>query len=82
MATAQTPTIDWRQEWHEFEGATYLNLAGQSPVPKVAIRALQNALEWKKFPHRIPDTAYFDVPNKIRASIARLINCPRTLPPK
>jgi cysteine desulfurase / selenocysteine lyase len=73
MATATTPTIDWRQEWHEFEGATYLNLAGQSPVPKVAIRALQNAIEWKKFPHRIPDTAYFDVPNKIRASIARLI---------
>jgi len=24
---------------HEFEGATYLNLAGQSPVPKVAIRS-------------------------------------------
>jgi cysteine desulfurase/selenocysteine lyase len=73
MATATTPTIDWRQEWHEFEGATYLNLAGQSPVPKIAIRALQAAIEWKKFPHRIPDSAYFDVPNKIRASIARLI---------
>jgi len=73
MATATTPTIDWRQEWHEFEGAIYLNLAGQSPVPKIAIRALQAAIEWKKFPHRIPDSAYFDVPNKIRASIARLI---------
>jgi cysteine desulfurase/selenocysteine lyase len=73
MATATTPTIDWRQEWHEFEGATYLNLAGQSPVPKIAIRALQAAIEWKKFPHRIPDSAYFDVPNKIRASVARLI---------
>jgi cysteine desulfurase / selenocysteine lyase len=79
MATAATPTspttgsIDWRQEWHEFDGATYLNLAGQSPVPKSAIRAIQSAIEWKKFPHHIPDTAYFDLPNKVRTSIAKLI---------
>src|SRR5437660_5292426 len=73
MATATTPIIDWRQEWHEFESATYLNLAGQSPIPKSAIRAIQTAIEWKKFPHRIPDSAYFDTPNKIRSSIAKLI---------
>src|SRR6266404_4310869 len=79
MSTAATPTspttgsIDWRREWHEFDGATYLNLAGQSPVPKSAIRAIQSAIEWKKFPHHIPDTAYFDLPNKVRASIAKLI---------
>ena len=79
MATAAKPpspttgNIDWRQEWHEFDGATYLNLAGQSPVPKSAIRAIQSAIEWKKFPHHIPDTAYFDLPNKVRASIAKLI---------
>src|SRR5438874_385931 len=79
MASATTSasntalTTDWRQEWHEFEGATYLNLAGQSPIPKIAIRALQTAIEWKKFPHRIPDTAYFDVPNKVRASVAKII---------
>jgi len=79
MATAATPAssaaggVDWRQEWYEFEGATYLNLAGQSPVPKSAIRAIQSAIEWKKFPHHIPDTAYFDLPNKVRASIAKLI---------
>ncbi len=74
MATATTPSIDWRQEWHEFEGATYLNLAGQSPVPKTAIKAIQAAVEWKKFPHRISDQAYFDTPNRVRKSIAALIN--------
>jgi selenocysteine lyase/cysteine desulfurase len=79
MATATTspnpnsPTLDWRQEWHEFEGATYLNQANQSPIPKSAIKALQATIEWKKFPHRVPDSAYFDIPNKIRASIAKLI---------
>jgi cysteine desulfurase/selenocysteine lyase len=74
MATATTlPRSDWRQEWFENEEATYLNVAGQSPMPKVAVRAVQAAIEWKKFPQRIPDTAFFDVPNRLRVSIAKLI---------
>jgi cysteine desulfurase/selenocysteine lyase len=75
MATATiSPTTDWRQEWFENEEATYLNFAGESPMPKVAFRALQASMEWKKFPQRVPDTALFDVPNRVRASIAKLIN--------
>ena len=74
MATATTPLhTDYRQEWFEIEDATYLNLAAQSPMPKVAHRAVQAAIEWKKNPHHIPDSAYFEVPNRIRASVARLI---------
>jgi selenocysteine lyase/cysteine desulfurase len=75
MATTATtlPRSDWRQEWFEIEDATYLNLAGQSPMPKVAVRAVQAAIEWKKFPQRIPDSAFFDVPNRVRTSIAKLI---------
>jgi cysteine desulfurase/selenocysteine lyase len=75
MATTATtlPRSDWRQEWFEIEDATYLNLAGQSPMPKVAVRAVQAAIEWKKFPQRIPDSAFFGVPNRIRTSIAKLI---------
>src|ERR1700719_4824457 len=74
LAAATTSLhTDYRQEWFEIEDATYLNLAAQSPMPKVAHRAVQTAIEWKKFPHRITDAAYFDVPNRIRASIAKLI---------
>jgi cysteine desulfurase / selenocysteine lyase len=74
VATATaSPITDWRQEWFEIEDAIYLNLAGQSPMPKVAHRAVQTAIEWKKFPHRIADSAYFEIPNRIRASIAQLI---------
>src|SRR5258707_15331477 len=74
MATATTPPItDYRQEWFEIEDVTYLNLAAQSPMPKVSHRAVQTAIEWKKFPHHIADSAYFEVPNRIRASIAKLI---------
>lgn len=74
MATATiSPVTDWRQEWFEFEDATYLNIAGQSPMPKVSHRAAQAAMEWKKFPYKVPDSAYFEVPNRIRASLAKLI---------
>jgi cysteine desulfurase / selenocysteine lyase len=74
MATATAnPVTDYRQEWFEIEDATYLNLAAQSPMPKAAHRAVQTAIEWKKFPHRITDSAYFEVPDRIRASIAKLI---------
>ena len=79
MATA-TPVgqyavamVDWRNEWHEFDGVTYLNLAGNSPIPKGAIKRMQEAIEWKKFPQRIPDSAFFEVPNRVRAAIAQLI---------
>lgn len=83
MATATSSAasgphaIDWRNEWYEFEGTTYLNVAGQSPIPKVAIKALQAAIESKKFPHNISDAAFFDVPNRVRDSIARLIGAER-----
>jgi selenocysteine lyase/cysteine desulfurase len=74
MATTTTaPRTDWRQEWFEIEDATYLNLAGQSPMPKVSIRAVQAALEAKKYPHQKPDSTFFEVPNRIRESIAKLI---------
>src|ERR1700674_3082051 len=74
MATATTsPITDYRQEWFEIEDATYLNAAGQAPMPKVSHRAVQAALEWKKNPHHMPDSAYFEVPNRIRDSIAKLI---------
>ena len=77
MATATPPqatlATDWRQEWFEFENATYLNLAGMAPMPKVSLKAVQTALEAKKFPHQKPDSIFFEVPNRLRANIAQLI---------
>ena len=73
MAATTTLQTDWRQEWFEIEDATYLNLAGQSPMPKVSIRAAHAALEAKKNPHHLADSTFFEVPNRVRASLARLI---------
>jgi selenocysteine lyase/cysteine desulfurase len=74
MATAATPLhTDWREEWFEFEDATYLNLAGESPMPKVSLRAVQAALADKKYPHHRPDSVFYEIPNRIRTNLAKLI---------
>ncbi len=72
-STTTSPQTDWRQEWFEIEDATYLNLASQSPMPKVSIRAVQAALEAIKNPHHKDDSTFFEVPNRIRTSLAKLI---------
>jgi cysteine desulfurase / selenocysteine lyase len=73
MSTAAAVRTDWRQEWFEFEDATYLNLAGQAPMPKVSLKAVQAGLENKKFPHQKPDSTFYELPNRIRTSIAQMI---------
>lgn len=64
---------DYRAEFFEFEGVTYLDVAGQGPLPRASARAAQAAVEWKKFPHQLPDGLYFDLPDRIRGLVARLI---------
>jgi len=68
-----TLATDYRTEFADFEGVTYLNAALQGPLPLVAARAAQEALEWKKHPYRLPDSAYFELPDRIREKAARLI---------
>jgi selenocysteine lyase/cysteine desulfurase len=64
---------DWRNEWFEFEDAVYLNAAAIGPLPRVSVRAVQQALEWEKFPHKLPEGAHFAQPNRVRALVATLI---------
>jgi selenocysteine lyase/cysteine desulfurase len=74
MATTAAPIrTDWRKEWFEIEDAVYLNTAMQSALPKVAIRAVQESLELKKFPQRMPEMAHYEVPRRVRAAVASLI---------
>ena len=64
---------DYRREFSDFEGAAYLNIANQGPLPRVSARAAQTAIDWKKLPHLISEEMYFDLPDAIREKVARLI---------
>jgi cysteine desulfurase/selenocysteine lyase len=64
---------DYRCEFADFSGVSYLNAAYQGPLPLSAVRAAQEALDWKKLPHLLPQSAHFDLPDSVRGKIARLI---------
>jgi len=72
MSTTQ-PVTDWKKDWLDIEDAAYLNTANHAAMPCVSLRAVQAALEANKFPHHVDDSAFFEVPIRLRASIARLI---------
>jgi selenocysteine lyase/cysteine desulfurase len=66
--------MDYRKEFAEFDDVTYLDAANQGPLPIASAKAAKDAIEWKKLPQHMPDGIYFDLPNRIRASIAQLIH--------
>jgi selenocysteine lyase/cysteine desulfurase len=72
MTTTQ-PVTDWKREWFDMEDAAYLNTANHAAMPCVSLRAVEASLEANKFPHHVDDSAFFEVPMRLRASIARLI---------
>lgn len=73
--STQTASLatDYRSAFAEFEGVAYLNASLQAPMPLVAAREAVEALEWKKHPYRLPDSIYFDLPDRIREKVARLV---------
>ena len=66
--------MDYRKEFAEFDDAIYLNTATQGPMPIASANAAKQALEMKKLPHRIADNVYFDLPDRVRALLAKLIH--------
>jgi cysteine desulfurase / selenocysteine lyase len=73
MARAMSADAERRQAWCRNDDVVYLNAAGQSPMPRVSLEAVQASLEWKKFPHKLTDQQELDLPRRVRTSIANLI---------
>jgi cysteine desulfurase / selenocysteine lyase len=74
MTTQTKPlTASYRDAFADFEGVAYLNASLQGPMPLAAVQASIAALEWKKHPYRVPDSAYFDLPDRIREKVAGLV---------
>ncbi|MGA3295757.1 MAG: aminotransferase class V-fold PLP-dependent enzyme [Candidatus Acidiferrales bacterium] len=64
---------DYRREFADFEDVVYLNTAYQGPLPLAAVRAAEEALQWKMRPYRLPDKIHFDLPDRVREKIGRII---------
>lgn len=63
---------DWRNDFFDFEDATYLAMAAQGPLPRAAVKALEASLEWKRRPYRLEESFYFDLPARVRGMLAKL----------
>jgi selenocysteine lyase/cysteine desulfurase len=63
----------WCDDFGPFDGRVWLNTAHTGPLPRVAAEAAALAIADKIAPRRLRDEAFFEVPARLRAAIARLI---------
>jgi len=73
MAKAMSQGVEWQQAWYANDDAVYLNAAGQAPMPRVSLEAVQTALEWKRRPQTLTDQSELGLPKRVRTLIASLI---------
>ncbi len=65
--------MDYRSEFADFGDTVYLDVAHQGPLPRVAARALREAVGWKELPHTMPGDVYFGLPDRVRGLLAQLL---------
>ncbi|HXE75602.1 MAG TPA: aminotransferase class V-fold PLP-dependent enzyme [Candidatus Xenobia bacterium] len=73
MSERTQTSVDWREEFWDFENRIYLDCAAEGPFPRATLRAVQQALELKKYPERITSELHFELPKQTREALARLI---------
>ena len=60
-------------EFGGFGGRLWFNTAHQGPLPAAAVAAARVAAELKAAPHRLADTDFAEVPERLRTTLARLV---------
>ncbi len=65
--------MDYRSEFFDFEGVTFLNCANHGPFPRETVAAIEQAVALKTRPDRIRDDIYFRLPNETRQELAALL---------
>lgn len=69
-----SPLIDRRADF-DLGDRIYLDGAAHGPMPRRALEAARSAIDTKRDPASLRDADYFDLPDRIRAAAASLINC-------
>ena len=64
---------NYQKEFTDFGKTTYLDCATQGPFPKVTAERIGQAIELKNRPERLRDQDYFELPQRVRGLIARLV---------
>ncbi len=64
---------DYRQDFPDFAPTIYLDCAYQGPFPRATVGRIQQAAELKCHPERLESAEYFDLPERVRRSLAALV---------
>jgi cysteine desulfurase/selenocysteine lyase len=75
MNDASAIAID-PQLFGPFDGRVWLNAAHQGPLPRAAAETAQEMIDQKVSPARIADDSFFELPERLRATLGRLIGAP------
>jgi cysteine desulfurase / selenocysteine lyase len=59
-----------------FDDRVWFNTAHQGPLPRPAVEAAARAAALKSAPHRIADDDFSEIPERLRALLARLVGSP------
>ncbi|HEU4401005.1 MAG TPA: aminotransferase class V-fold PLP-dependent enzyme [Candidatus Polarisedimenticolia bacterium] len=65
----------FRSHFSDFGGKAYLDCAAQGPFPKETAEEVRRALRLKEHPEEITEGLFEEVPDRVRAAVARLIGC-------
>lgn len=65
--------MDYRSDFSDFGNTTYLDVAGQGPLPRTSAQAIRRAMEWKELPHKAPAEMFLGLPNHVRELVAQMI---------
>lgn len=69
---------DFRQEFSDFAPTVYLDCAYQGPFPRKTVSRIQQSIELKCHPERLGASEYFDLPERVRNRLARLVGADST----
>ncbi len=65
----------YADDFGPFDGHIWLNCAHQGPLPRSAIEQAEEALHQKTAPHRLPYSAFDEVPARLKKALGSLVGC-------
>ena len=65
----------YADDFGPFDGHIWLNCAHQGPLPRTAVEQAQKALQQKSAPHRLPHSAFEEVPARLKKALGALVGC-------
>jgi cysteine desulfurase / selenocysteine lyase len=67
--------VRFKQYFSDFGGKAYLDCAAQGPFPRETAAEVRKALRLKEHPEEITEAFFEELPDRVRAAVARLIGC-------